>query len=58
MQDEQVFTTFLLLFATLKTLSFILFFVNWVTDVLLLQNALKLFHMFSGKRCLLKFMLK
>ena len=25
-----------------------------VTDVLWLQNALKLFHMFSGKRCLFK----
>ena len=30
------------------------FLVNWVTDVLWLQNALKLFHMFSGKRCLFK----
>lgn len=34
------------------------FLVNWVTDVLLLQNALNFFHMFSGKRCLSKCRLK
>ena len=44
-------SSFLLL---LFFLSFFFFLVNWVTDVLWLQNALKLFHMISGKRCLFK----
>lgn len=34
--------------------AFFFFLVNWVTDVLWLQNTLKLFHTFSGKRCLFK----
>jgi hypothetical protein len=55
---EQGFTTVLVLFATITTPGFTLFYVNWATDVLLLQNASKLFHMFSGKRSLSKFMLK
>lgn len=55
---KQPFTTASVLFASLMAPGFILFYVNWVTDVLLLRNALKLFHMFSGKRSLSKVMLK